>query len=194
MPGKSLGPITQLLAAAERGDSGAQERLWAVVYRELRGLAQHQMAVESPAATLQPTALVHEAYVRLIGRENVHWSNRRHFFGAAAKIMRQIRIDGARKRNRLKRGAGRRPVSLEEPHAVFDEDPAETLALDEALTRLERQAPRQAEVVMLRYHAGMTIDETAKALGMSPRAVDKDWRLARAWLRRELTAEDGRQL
>lgn len=107
--------------------------------------------------------------------------------------MRQIRIDGARKRNRLKRGAGRRPVSLEEPHAVFDEDPAAALALDEALTKLERQAPRQAEVVMLRYHAGMTIDETAEALGVSPRAVDNDWRLARAWLRRELTADDDRQ-
>ncbi|HUU98733.1 MAG TPA: sigma-70 family RNA polymerase sigma factor [Phycisphaerae bacterium] len=199
-------PITQLLAAAgQEGDQAARDRLWAAIYDELHRLAQCQMAAEAPGRTMQPTSLVHEAYLRLIGDEAVQWANRRHFFAAAAKAMRRIRIDDARKRKRLKRGGGRQAASLDERlvagqglsaravregiHAPADGtgDPAEVLAVDEALSKLEQEDPRKAEVVMLRYFAGLTGDETAQALGLSPRTVDVEWRFAKAWLHRELT-------
>ncbi|MCK4342295.1 MAG: sigma-70 family RNA polymerase sigma factor [Phycisphaerae bacterium] len=182
-------PVTELLAAVGRGETAAHERLWAAIYDELRRVAHIQMAHDSPGRTLQPTALVHEAYFRLVGDGNVQWANRRHFFAAAAKAMRQIRIDDARKRNRLKRGGGRRPTPLDDNQAIFDQVPTEVLAVDEALSQLEHTNPRQAEVVMLRYFAGLTREEIADALDLSPRTIDNDWRFARAWLHRELSGE-----
>ena len=183
-------PVTQLLVAARRGDARASSRLWSVVYDELRRLAQRQLADEGPACTLESTALTHEAFMRLVGDEPVEWANRRHFFAAAARAMRRIRIDDARRRGRVKRGGDRQTQPIREEPAVFDNDPAEVLAVDEALRKLEQVAPRQAEVVMLRYFAGLSVDETAQALEVSPRTVDYEWRMARAWLHRELRKGD----
>ncbi len=183
-------PITQLLAAAGEGDEAAQRQLWAVIYDELRKLAQSQMAAEAAGHTLQPTALVHEAFFRLFGDAEAEWSSRKHFFGAAAKAMRQIRIDDARRRNRLKRGGGERPGVLADEPPVFDQDPTEVLAVHDALDRLEGEDSRKAEVVMLRYFAGLTEEEAASALGVSRRTVQIEWRLARAWLHRELSKGD----
>ncbi len=180
------GPVTQLLAAAGRGDAGAKEKLWTLIYEELRAIARQQLAGEGSAGALQPTTLVHEAYLRLTADEEAQWVNRRYFFAAVAQAMRRIRIDDARKRKRLKRGGGRRPGVLEDGPVVFDQDPAEVLAVDEALRRLEQEDQRKAEVVTLRYFVGLTVDETAEALGLSPKTVDNDWRFARAWLRGEL--------
>lgn len=183
--------MTQLLAAAARGDDSAFEHLWTLIYDELHAIAQRQMADEAPGRTLQPTALVHEAYMRLVGGDGqVQWANRRHFFTAAARAMRHVRIDDARKRKRQKRGGGEPAGPLPDSPAVFDQDPGEMLAIHDALDQLEIQDSRKAEVVMLRYFVGMTVDETAEALGISPRTVDSDWRFARLWLSRELSAED----
>lgn len=183
-------PLTQLLAAAGAGDASAHEKLWSAVYDELHSLAQRQMAAEAAGRTLHPTALVHEAYLRLIGGGDATWASRRHFFAAAAKAMRRIRLDDARRRNRLKRGGGKQREPLGEGPALFDDDPAEVLAVDEALSKLERVDHRKAEVVKLRYFAGLTVDETAQALDLGSRTVDKEWRLARAWLYRELRKGD----
>lgn len=189
------GQITQLLEAVGSGDTDAHEQLWMLLYEELHTIAQRQMGREAPGRTLQPTALVHEAYLRLFGQEKVEWANRRHFFAAAAKAMRHVRIDSARKRKRQKRGGSqvrraREPV--EDVHVVFDQDPTEVLAVDEALERLRSNDPVKAEIVQLRYFAGMTIDETAEALEVSPRKVDMEWRVAKAWLHRELSKGDTR--
>lgn len=182
--------LTQLLKAISHGDPDAPEQLWRIVYDELRSLAAQQMATEAPGHTLQPTALVHEAYFRLFGNTRVAWANHQHFFAAAAKVMRDICVDHARKRKRLKRGGGgkalRRPVSA----LILDPDPAEVLAVNEALERLEQVNPRKADVVMLRYFARLTVDECAAALGVSRRTIDNEWRLARAWLYRELSRGD----
>jgi len=186
----SSSPITQLLAAVVRGDDSAAELLWVTIYDELHSLAQRQMANEAPGGTLQPTSLVHEAYLRLLGGEDVYWKNRRHFFAAAAKAMRQIRIDDARKRKRLKRGNGQKPVVLQEGPPVFDQDPTEVLAIDEALHKLRATDPRKAELVALRYFAGLTMDETAHAMELPARTMDREWSFARAWLHRELSKGD----
>lgn len=182
-------PVTQLLAAVQRGDDHAHERLWSAIYHELRGIAQRQMAGEVTTQSLQPTALVHEAYLRLIGSELPPFDNRNLFFAAVAKTMRQIRVDHARKRNSLKRGGGKRPCLLDEGMAIFHENPSEVLAINEALERLEETDPRKAQLVTLRYFAGLNLSEIAAALGIARRTVDKEWRLARAWLHREL--QDG---
>jgi RNA polymerase sigma factor (TIGR02999 family) len=190
MASKEQSRITRLLNAVSHGDVAAHEQLWSLVYEELRILAHQQMARESPGRTLQPTALVHEAYMRLVGSMGYNWASRRQFFAAAAKAMRRLRIDDARKRRRLKRGGGcgKPDVAGEEP-AIFDQDPAEALAVDEALTKLEKTAPRAAAVVTQRYFAGLTVRETAEVLGLSVRAVEYDWQFARAWLHRALSDE-----
>ncbi len=183
-------PLTELLAAVSDGDPAAQGKLWSAIYGELRRVAQQQMAGETPGRTLQPTALVHEAYFRLFGDKKVQWANRRHFFAAAAEAMRRIRVDDARIRNRLKRGGGEQPGAILDAPAVFDQDPIEMLAVDEALDRLGQTDARKAQVVKLRYFAGLTVDECAAVLEVSPRTVDKDWAFARAWLHRELSKGD----
>jgi len=183
-------PVTQLLTAVSTGDAGAEDRLWSLIYDELRRLAQHQMAAEASGHTLQPTALVHEAYFRLFGENPVQWSSRGHFFTAAAEAMRRIRVDDARKRKSLKRGGGRRCGSITDDPSVFDQDPVEVLAVGEALEELAKTAPRQTEVVKLRYFTGLTRDECAAVLEVSPRTVDNDWAIARAWLHRKLTNGD----
>lgn len=185
-------PVTQLLAAVIEGDVRAERRLWSVIYDELRAMARHQMAREPAAKTLQPTALVHEAYFRLFGGNHIEWDNRKHFFATAAKVMRQFRIDDARKRKRIKRGHGRHQGELDDEPPVWDQDPVEVLGVGEAIEKLEAEDPRKAEIVNLRYFAGMTEAETAAALGVSRRTVQIDWRLARAWLHRELSKGDTR--
>ncbi len=198
MPTKPRQPITEILAAIEQGDSLAHEELWAAVYHELRRLAHHQMVDEAPGRTLQPTALVHEAYLRLFPNGKADFANRRHFFACAAKAMRRIRIDDARKRNSLRRGGGQKPrqfdnpsdsdvIGLDELPAVFDDDPAEVLAVNEAMEKLSAEHPRKAEIVTYRYFAGLSARETAEAMDLSTRTIDLDWRFAKAWLHRELS-------
>ncbi len=183
-------PVTQLLAALGQGDASAREELWSLVYDELHSLAQHQMAREAPGHTLQPTALVHESYLRLMGGDyNAQFANRRHFFAAAAQAMRRIRTDDARRRNRLKRGGGEKPGVLRDTPPTFDQDPAEVLAIDEALNKLKQTRPRAVEVVTLMYFAGLTGDETAEAMELSARTVDREWSFARVWLHRELSRQ-----
>ena len=182
--------VTQLLDAVSRGRGSAADKLWSLIYDELHALAKRQLAKDPLRRTMQPTSLVHEAYLRLVGHEDVQWANRRHFFGAAARAMRRIRIEAARRRDRLKRGGGQKRVPLDEAAVVRDEDPAELLALDEALDRLEEIDQRKAEVVLLPYFAGLTVEETAKALDVSRGTVQSEWRFARAWLHRELKRGD----
>lgn len=183
-------PITQLLDAAAQGDAAAVNRLWSAIYDELHGLAQAELTQEGPDCSLQTTSLVNEAYLRLIGAGPVEWANRRHFFAAAAKAMRRILVDDARTRGRLKRGGGQSPGALPDELPALEEDLAMVLAIDEALERLEQADPPRAEVVMLRYFGGLSVDETAAVLGVSPRTVDTEWRFAKAWLHRELSKGD----
>ena len=176
--------ITALLKDWSGGDREALERLMPVVYAELRRLAAAHLRAERPDHTLQPTALVHEAYLRLQGQRSVEWANRSHFFGIAARIMRRILVDHARKRRALKRDAAALRLTTGEPGAA-DRAP-ELIALDTALTNLERLDPQQARVVELRFFGGMTVEETAESAGISPATVKREWRTARAWLRREM--------
>jgi len=190
MPQQPTGQVTQLLTAIQRGDEDAHEKLWSAIYDELHAIARHQMADEPANQTLQPTALVNEAYMRLVGSDGDIFTNRRLFFATATKIMREIRVDYARKRKSQKRGGGERPGHLHEEMAILDEDPTKALAIDEALRRLEQVAPRKAEIATMRYFAGLTVKECAETLDLSTRMVDKEWRLARAWLHRELSKGD----
>jgi RNA polymerase sigma factor (TIGR02999 family) len=179
--------VTQLLEAINGGDAKAASDLLPMVYEELRRLARARMANEPDGHTLQATALVHEAYLRVIGHADERkWDNRGHFFGAAALAMRRILVERARHHARIKRGGDRRRVTLDENAAVFDEDATDLLALNEALTKLEGYDKRKSEVVMLRYFAGLSIEETASALDLSPATVKNEWTFARAWLHREL--------
>jgi RNA polymerase sigma factor (TIGR02999 family) len=179
--------LTHLLSRAVEGDDQARNALWEAVYRELHGMA-HGQPGRRPGATMQTTALVHEVYLRLLGPDGqgVSWANRRHFFGAAAEALRRIVVDDARKRGRIKRGGDHQRLPLEVEPAVDGPDPGEVLSVHAALDRLERISPRQAQIVKLRYFAGFSIDEVAQLLEVSPRTVDGDWQLARAWLHREL--------
>lgn len=182
--------VTEMLHAVARGEAAARERLWNAVYDELRRAARMQLRDERHRVTVQTTMLVHEAYLRLVGDGAVDWSSRRHFFGAAALAMRRILVDSARERRALKRGEGRRRIPLdaaEDATGGVDNDAADLLALDEALKKLEAEAPRAAEVVHLRYFAGLSGDEAAELLGVSARTVDLDWKFARTWLFREMS-------
>lgn len=185
--------VTQLLQMAKGGDSRAAEELLPLVYEELRRLARGRMAHEAGGGaghTIQATALVHEAYIRLLGPsgEQLNWEGRAHFFGAAARAMRRILVERARSRKRVKRGGGMVRVELGEVSAV-EEAPAVDAALEieEALTELEALDRRKAEVVMLRYFGGLSIEETASALNVSPATVKNDWTFARTWLQRRIT-------
>jgi RNA polymerase sigma factor (TIGR02999 family) len=188
----SNGPrdLTRLLGAIREGDRSALERLIPVVYDELRDLAAHYIRGERPDHTLQPTALVHEAYMRLAGHVAQHgadWRDRAHFFGIAARVMRQVLVDHARAHEAAKRGAGYTRVTLSEELRIVEEETVDLLALDVALTRLASLDADQARLVELRFFAGLTVEETAEVVGRSPTTVKREWRVARAWLHRELS-------
>ena len=183
-----MGEVTQILKAITEGDPGAASQLLPLVYDELRKLAGHRLAHQSPGQTLQPTALVHEAYLRLVGDpEGSDWDSRGHFFAAAAEAMRRILVENARRKGRQKRGGdlARRDLDAAEQVAA-PEIREDLLALDEALTKLVSVNPQAAQVVQLRYFAGLSIPEAAKGLGVSPRTADRLWAFARAWLLREI--------
>ena len=177
---------TMLLKRASDGDESAVNDLMPLVYKELRALAEHYLQGERPDHTLQATALVNEAYIRLIKQEDVEWRSRAHFFAVAAQAIRRILVDHARTHERIKRGGGRQRVRLDEDLAVREERDLDLVALDEAMERLATLNPRQAQIVEMRFFAGLALKEVAGFLGVSPRTVDGDWSMARAWLRREL--------
>jgi len=178
--------VTQALADLSAGDPAALDRLLPAVYGQLHQIAQRELRRERPDHTLTPTALVHEAYLKLVQLDRVSWQDRSHFFAASAGSMRRILISYARQRRAAKRGGGAVAVGLGDVVLAAAERPDDLLALDEALTRLEALSERQARVVELRYFAGMEVEEVATALGLSPATVKRDWVAARAWLNREL--------
>jgi RNA polymerase sigma factor (TIGR02999 family) len=180
--------VTQLLLAWSDGNQAALEQLTPLVYRELRRLARGYMRQERHDHILQTTALINEAYLRLIDWKDVRWQNRAHFFGVAAQLMRRILVDFARASHQAKRGGAMRQVSLDEAAAVSVERAAEFIALDEALSRLAAIDQRRSRMVELRFFGGLNEEETAEALKVSPRTVRREWSLARAWLYRELQA------
>lgn len=174
--------VTSLLQAAREGDPDVLDQLVPLIYGELRAMAHRHLAGEHPHATLQTTALVHEAYLRLADHTQVTAHGRAYFFAAAAQAMRRVLVDRARRRNAQKRGSGQPPLSLDEHQLAVDSFAAELLDLDRALDALAARNPRQARVVECRFFGGMQIEETAGALGISPRTVRNDWMVARAWL------------
>ena len=186
MPAEPNQPVTELLRAAQAGDAGAAERLLAVVYEQLHRLARARMAHLPPGQTLQPTALVHEAYLRLTDKSDVAWESRQHFFFAAARAMRDILVEQARRKAGPVRGGGRRRQELDEACAVIEPLRENVLAVHEALEELEKQDPLKAKIVLLRYFSGMTTDETAEVLGLSASTLDRKWRYIRAWLLKRL--------
>ncbi len=180
------GDVTLLLHQVKTGGSGAEERLIELVYSELRRLAGNYLRKESPDHSLQPTALVHEAYLRLTGMESVDWQSRSHFFAVSAKLMRNILVDHARAHHADKRGDGFQIVGLDEAFLPAPERGPQILALDDALNRLAEFDPRQCNIIELRFFAGLNEEEIGRLLGISARTVKRDWRAAKAWLYREL--------
>ena len=179
--------VTQLLTAWSAGDTAALDELTPVIQHELHRLASRQMAGERPGHILQPTALVNEAYMRLVSWKEVEWQNRAHFFGTAAQIMRRVLVDMARRRGRDKRGGGQVHVSLSEAEQQPMAQPADLMALDEAMKALELMDARKSRVVELRYFGGLSLEEAAVVLDVSVATVRRDWSFARAWLFRELS-------
>jgi len=174
--------ITRVLEAIEAGDARAARELLPLVYEELRRLAAAKLRHEKPGQTLQPTALVHEAYLRLVGREDPGWQGREHFFAAAAEAMRRILIDSARRKRRMRHGGGQHRLDIDAIELPVEPPSEDLVALDEALTRLAEEDPRKAKLVTLRYFAGFSIDEAARVLGVSHATAERDWSYARAWL------------
>jgi len=181
--------VTTILSAIEQGSPHAAEQLLPLVYDELRKLAAQKLAQEKPGQTLQATALVHEAYLRLVGMQDPGWNSRGHFFAAAAEAMRRILVENARRKDRLKRGGGRARIEVEHLDVAAPQEPEDLLALDEALTRLSLADPQAAELVKLRYFAGLTVNQAALALGIAPRTADFLWAYAKAYLLEELRGE-----
>jgi RNA polymerase sigma factor (TIGR02999 family) len=179
--------VTQLLLAWRGGDASAGEQLLPAIYEELHRQAARAMRREANEHTLQPTALVHEAYLRLVDQSRVEWRNRAHFFGVAAQVMRRILVDHARGRDAAKRGGGMQRLTLNDADAAVGESDVDVLDLHEALETLAAFDPLQARLVELRYFSGLNIEETAEALDISPATVKREWAVARAWLRRELS-------
>jgi len=181
-----MADVTRILAAIESGDAAAAGQLLPLVYDELRRLAARRLTQEKAGQTLQATALVHEAYLRLVGDQ--HFDHRGHFFAAAAEAMRRILVEKARRKKRLRHGGDLRKVSLDdhEPAAAAPADALDLLALDEALARLEAASPRRAELVKLRYFAGLTLPAAAELIGVSRSTAEADWTYAKAWLKREM--------
>jgi RNA polymerase sigma factor (TIGR02999 family) len=193
-----MSEVTRILSAIEQGEPHAAEQLLPLVYDELRRLAAEKMANEKPGQTLQATALVHEAYLRLVASGDAsapreqHWDSRRHFFAAAAEAMRRILVDNARGKKSRKQGGGliRQEASPEALLVADTRDPLEILSVQEALDRLAEKSPRKAELVKLRYFLGCTIPEAAEILGIAPATAEEDWTYAKAWLRRQLGRAD----
>jgi RNA polymerase sigma factor (TIGR02999 family) len=183
--------VTLLLSALTRGDDGAASKLIPVVYDELRRLAASYMRRERPDHTLQATALVHEAFLKLVEQRSVNWQSRAHFFGVAAQLMRRILIDHARGHLRQKRGGEHKKVSLDEAFIFSEQQSAELLAVDESLTRLSKLDQRQGRVVELRFFGGLSVEEAAEVLGISPKTVKRDWSIAKAWLYADLKERHG---
>jgi RNA polymerase sigma factor (TIGR02999 family) len=181
-----MSDVTRILDRVQQGDPKAAEALLPLVYEELRKLAASKMANEKPGQTLQPTALVHEAWLKIAGDGNEHFANRRHFFKAAARAMQQILIDIARRKQRLKHGANLVGDELHESRIAMSVPSEELLAVNDALATLALEDPQAAEVVQMRYFVGMTVPEIADALGLAPRTVDRHWAFARAWLKRAI--------
>jgi RNA polymerase sigma factor (TIGR02999 family) len=179
--------VTRLLLDWRGGDRAALDRLVPIVHDELRRLARHYMRGERDGHTLQTSALINEAYLRLVDHTNIDWQNRAHFFGVAAQAMRRVLVDHARSRGYQKRGAGAQKVELDEAAELAEERASELVALDEALAGLERFDPRKAQVVELRYFGGLTGEETAEVLGLSPATVQREWQAAKLWLLRALS-------
>jgi|SRR5208283_1893025 len=179
--------VTQLLLAWNGGDESALEKLIPLVYDELRRLAKRYMRREHPDHTLQTTALINEAFLRLVDLGNVHWQNRAHFFALCARLMRRILVDFARARRYTKRGGGAQPISLDESVVVSPAQPMDLVAVDDALNALTKVDARKGQVVEMRFFGGLTVEETAEVLKVSPETVRRDWRLAKVWLLRELS-------
>jgi RNA polymerase sigma-70 factor, ECF subfamily len=185
------GRVTDLLTKFTTGDSAAADEVIPLVYEELRRLAAHYLAREQPGHALQTTALVHEAYLRLVDQRQSNWRNRAHFYGAAAQVMRRILVDHARARQAEKRGGDAEHLTLDEALTFSDSQSEELVRLDEALARLARLDARQSRVIELRFFAGLSVEETAEVIGVSPKTVKRDWSVARAWLHRELRGTTG---
>ena len=182
-----MSEVTKILEAIQRGESKAADELFPLVYEELRRVAACKMAHEAPGQTLQPTALVHEAWLRLAGNANPRWENRAHFFGAAAEAMRRILIDNARRKRALRHGGGQQRLNLEDVDVAAAAEDDQLLAVHDALDKLAAQDKVKAELVKLRYFVGMTIAEAAEVLGISEPTAKRYWAYARAWLYREIT-------
>jgi len=189
VPAPASHEVTQLLLAWSEGDQGALEQLMPLVYAELRRLAKRYMRNERAGHTLQTTALIHEAYLRLIDTRQVRWQNRAHFFAISARLMRQILVDFARERGYKKRGGGARRVPLDEARVIGQGRDEALVAVDEALSALAGIDARKSQVVELRFFGGLSVEETAEALKVSPETVRRDWRLARSWLLRTLSGK-----
>ena len=187
MPTPSPQEVTQLLADWGKGDRSALDKLFPLVHSELRRIAQRQMSQERPGHTLQATALVNEAYLKLSGQQGFDWQNRAHFFAVCAQVMRHILIDHARAHARDKRGGGAVKVSLNDALVVVEDQNAHFIALDEALRVLERLDPQKGKIVELRYFGGLSVDEAAEVMNISPRTVRREWQRAKAWLYRMMT-------
>ena len=180
--------VTRLLLELSGGNRAVVDELTPMVYQELKRIAGAQLRNERPGHTLQATALVHEAYIKLIDQRDVSWQNRAHFFGIAAQMMRRILLDYAKSKLRAKRGGGAHKTSLDEALVVAEDRASDLVRIDEALTRLEALDARQAKVVELRFFGGLTVEEAAEALGISAPTVKREWAMAKAWLHRELSA------
>jgi len=187
-----MNEVTRILTAVKQGDPRAADELLPLVYQELRRLAAQKMAREAPGQTLQATALVHEAYLRLVGTEDRDWSNRGHFFGAAAEAMRRILIEAARRKKSLKRGGDQQRIDLDDADLAIEGPSEDLLALDRALDKLVDADPEAAELVKLRYFGGLTLKQIAQIRGVTRRTVVNHWTYARTWLHREMTRGDER--
>jgi RNA polymerase sigma factor (TIGR02999 family) len=181
--------VTQLLFECSEGNQAALDRLMPMVYKELRRLAHQYLGKEQKGRTMQTSDLVHEAYLRLVDQRRVHWQNRAHFYGVAAELMRRILVDRARRRRRIKRGGGNTPITLDQDIAFLEQPAVDVIAIDEALTKLAHIDKRKARIVELRFFGGLEVEETAAFLEISERTVMREWKMAKAWLHRELSNE-----